>query len=72
MSTTENDVRAISVRVPIEIYEWIQDLAKKEKRSINSQFVVILESIMDSNKSKDIQSTYPHKPSSAGAPPHHA
>jgi hypothetical protein len=37
----------VGVRMPQDLHEWLVDLAKRERRSLNAQVVVILERVRE-------------------------
>lgn len=39
----QKETRAINVRVPVEILAVIEEMAKRERRSLSAQVIVILE-----------------------------
>lgn len=42
--TTGTEVQQ-TIRIPKEIYDWVADVAAQDRRSINSQIVLLLEEI---------------------------
>lgn len=37
------DIKPITLRIPVELHDKIRELADKEKRSVNSQVIYLLE-----------------------------
>jgi len=37
----------VGVRMPQDLHEWLVDLAKRERRSLNAQVVVIIERVRE-------------------------
>jgi hypothetical protein len=37
----------VGVRMPQDLHEWLVDLAKRERRSLNAQVVVLLERVRE-------------------------
>jgi hypothetical protein len=44
---TSEATRYVGVRVPQDLQEWLVGLAKRERRSLNAQVVVLLEHVRD-------------------------
>jgi len=44
--------QSISVRIPIEIFEKIKEIAAKERRSMNQQIVLYLEEQINKEKAE--------------------
>jgi len=40
---SEKDYHKLSIRVPVCVYKSLKEMAKKEKRSLNSQLICLLE-----------------------------
>jgi hypothetical protein len=40
---TREETRYVGVRMPQDLQAWLVDLAKRERRSLNAQVVVLLE-----------------------------
>jgi hypothetical protein len=46
-AATSEASRYVGVRMPQDLQQWLVDLAKRERRSLNAQVVVLLERVRD-------------------------
>ena len=46
-SVTSEATHYVGVRMPQDLQEWLVDLAKRERRSLNAQVVVLLERVRE-------------------------
>jgi hypothetical protein len=44
---TSEPARYVGVRMPQDLHEWLVGLAKRERRSLNAQVVVLLERVRE-------------------------
>ncbi len=44
-AVTSDATHYVGVRMPQDLHEWLVDLAKRERRSLNAQVVVLLERV---------------------------
>lgn len=51
-----DNTKAITVRIPETVYVWLVEQAKKERRSLNAQIVLVLE---DAHAHRDAQTINP-------------
>jgi hypothetical protein len=38
-----SDMRSVTLRMPDDVAEWVEQTARRERRSLNSQIVILLE-----------------------------
>lgn len=41
--TERNGIKDLHLYLPVELFEWVQSLSKSQRRTVNSQVVVLLE-----------------------------
>jgi len=46
-AVTNETTHYVGVRMPQDLHEWLVNLAKRERRSLNAQLVVILERVRE-------------------------
>ena len=46
-AVTSEATHYVGVRMPQDLHEWLVDLAKRERRSLNAQLVVLLERVRE-------------------------
>jgi hypothetical protein len=46
-AVTSEATHYVGVRMPQDLQEWLVDLAKRERRSLNAQVVVLLERVRE-------------------------
>ena len=46
-AVTSEATHYVGVRMPQDLHEWLVDLAKRERRSLNAQVVVLLERVRE-------------------------
>ena len=47
--TEQKETRAVNVRVPVAVLALVEEMAKRERRSLSAQVIVILEQAVSAN-----------------------